>query len=275
MTEISVPKTTQTQEMRFKHKALEERIRPDGEPSYKETVYPPYGDGWSKYPIELFLRGGSKQPALVKSLARIPEGEVINLVIERGKLKQGKEDDGHFGSYFWNAVDFLAVAAPQVPESPQAATAITPWDETQARIGASWAIGQATQVILAWHQGPHPGGWSAEAWGVLQREIQQLAPHFLALRDDLTMQQAQEGLPEAPHSTPEAVAVSLDTQPPQDAEFKARLGRFFGWAKEKHSLEPEQALAAAGLTMEQVTEKLDLRWVAAKVMKAKALKEPE
>tara|TARA_Y100000310_G_scaffold303781_1_gene342389 strand:- start:348 stop:926 length:579 start_codon:yes stop_codon:yes gene_type:complete len=105
-----------TQVQQFKYKDIDLRYTPEGDESYTLEVYPKYGQGWSQYPISMFLRGDSEERrSLYEVFTEIQEGNIINLEIVSGKTKQGKSDDGQFGSYFWNVAGFANGATPSPP----------------------------------------------------------------------------------------------------------------------------------------------------------------
>lgn len=100
--------------IKFKFKSLETVVGGDGRKTTRLSAFPPYGDGYSKFPIEMFVTG-ENSVAIEFELSNVTPGQEITLSVYPAKKKAEKPDDGAFGSYFWN-IDGIVEQGEQSPK---------------------------------------------------------------------------------------------------------------------------------------------------------------
>jgi len=260
---------------RIKFGSIEAKFASDGNEIFKVKMFLPYGQGFSKYPTELFLRGDVETMASI--LKGCAEGILLTAELTPAKVKADKKDDGKFGSYFWNLTDFALVgtdkplassAKPQMatdeplflPEENQRRFTPSTYDARQQGIEAGWAIDQGRQWYQFLHQyTPRPSD------ELHIEEILSHAFHFLGIHAELVAARNAQDVPQMPRTARESPIPVVEAS--QTASFEERLNKLYAWAMEKYGLPADLALKTAGLKVDQITEKTDLRWVAQQIVK--------
>ena len=201
--------------VRVKFKSLLTKRLADGGDVYEVEAFMPYErgpGGYSKFETRFFVRDNEER--IKDTLTKWPAETPIELVLTPGKVKDDKVDDGQHASYWWNVTDVApsalapganqpAQAAEEPPLFPPEEAGPPPagterarpqdyWDAKDALIGMSWAIQEARAVVVAYHGGDKVGGWRPEFWDTIKKEIADLAPKFLAMREYLLEQAKKE-----------------------------------------------------------------------------------
>lgn len=109
---------TEQQEIRAKYGGIERMPDTAQGPNYKVSFYPSYGqNGYSTYPsLKMFIHGCEDQSrdAIVKLLETIQTKTAMTLQVSRGGVRQSKQDDGEFKSYYWNIDRLLTIGGAAV-----------------------------------------------------------------------------------------------------------------------------------------------------------------
>lgn len=206
-----------------KLQGLEQVVGSDGKITFRVAVYPPWGDGYSKYPVNMFLTGPDTDKT-ADALKGVVSGTVVSLAIYPSKVKQGKEDSGEFGNYFWNVSGMAGTATAddgilyeEEGEEPDAQARRSPSnghaDPTRRSIERQTALKAAVEISIA-----RIAARPLEA--ITIRELMQMANEFFVwLQEGLGAQQENttSPAPEAPQT-----ASSAPTEPVYG---KARLTR--------------------------------------------------
>ncbi len=98
-------------------------------PNYRVSCYPSHGRGFSNFAsLKMFINGCEEQSpaAIVRLLEGVSVKTVMTLQVRQGNVRQTKEDDGEFGSYYWNIVRLLTVGGAAVKVEAHAAKGDTP-----------------------------------------------------------------------------------------------------------------------------------------------------
>ena len=113
-----------------------------------------------EWTLNMYIRPDSGDPEELVTELQKNEGEELNIVIGPDRAKDGREDDGKMGSYWWS----VRAITDEEPNSPTFSSAVGTSNEHSLHPGAIWqAHGQAHDYIIhdIW---PVPEGRSFRSW---------------------------------------------------------------------------------------------------------------